>query len=188
MPLERSRRRERRTRRPDRNGCIRRLLPRSTRPSRNLRRVGVRNFTDPRPAQASLVRPARSLNRPRRHLLQGFDPAGYPTKPPVGYRIKPTPIRVDPSSTGVTRRRGALKYPGWSAAPTTRSGRHSAPSRAPTRSRACSTPIYGNRSPSVSRAARRILELPGCIHLEWQAFPPLRMISASSSGATVLGI
>ena len=38
----------------DRNGCIRRLLPRSTRPSPNLRRVGVHIFTF-EAAQASLA-------------------------------------------------------------------------------------------------------------------------------------
>ena len=58
------------------------------------------------------VRPARSLNRPRRPLSQGFGPAGYPTRPPVSYQIKPTTVWVDPSSTGVTRRRGALRSPG----------------------------------------------------------------------------
>ena len=45
-------------------------------------------------------------------MSQGFGPAGYPTKPPVSYQIKPTTVWVDPSSTGVTRRRGALRYPG----------------------------------------------------------------------------
>jgi len=37
-----------------------------------------------RPSRASLaLRPAGSLVRPRRPLSPGFDPAGYPTKPPV---------------------------------------------------------------------------------------------------------
>jgi hypothetical protein len=40
-----------------------------------------------RPAQASLtLRPARLLNRPRRPLSRGFDPASYPTKPLVSYQ------------------------------------------------------------------------------------------------------
>ena len=95
----------------DRNGCIRRLLPRSTRPSPNLRRVGVHIFTFEACSGFTRVRPARSLNRPRRPLSQGFSPAGYPTRPPVSYQIKPTTVWVDPSSTGVTRRRGALRIP-----------------------------------------------------------------------------
>src|SRR4029077_10294641 len=40
-----------------------------------------------RPAQTSLVlRPVGSLNRPRRPLSRGFDPAGCPTKPLVSYQ------------------------------------------------------------------------------------------------------
>ena len=66
-----------------------------------------------RPAQASLaLRPAELLNRPRRPLSQGFDAAGYPTTPPVSYQIKPTTVWVDPSSTGCSRRRGALRNAG----------------------------------------------------------------------------
>ena len=97
----------------DRNGCIRRLLPHSTRPSPNLRRVGVHIFTFEACSGFTRVRPARSLNRPGRPLSQGFGPAGYPTRPPVSYQIKPTTVWVDPSSTGVTRRRGAPRYSGY---------------------------------------------------------------------------
>ena len=40
-----------------------------------------------RPAQASLaLRPVGLLNRPRRPLSRGFDPAGYPAKPLVSYQ------------------------------------------------------------------------------------------------------
>ena len=99
----------------DRNGCIRRLLPRSTRPSPNLRRVGVHIFTFEACSGFTRVRPARALNRPRRPLSQGFGPAGYPTRPPVSYQIKPTTVWVDPSANGVTRRRGALRSPGQNA-------------------------------------------------------------------------
>ncbi len=60
----------------------------------------------------SVLPPTGSLNRPRRPLSQGFGPAGYPTKPPVSYQIKSTTIRVDPSSTGDSRRRGARQNPG----------------------------------------------------------------------------
>ena len=62
-----------------------------------------------RPAQASLeLRPVGSLNRPRRPLSQGFDPSGYPDKPPASYQIKPTTVWVVPSSTSDTRLLGAL--------------------------------------------------------------------------------
>ena len=65
------------------------------------------------PAQASLaLRPARLLNRPRRPLSRGFDPAGYPTEPLVSYQVLPTTSWVEPSSTGEPRRWGALRIPG----------------------------------------------------------------------------
>ena len=66
-----------------------------------------------RPAQAShTLRPAGLLNRPRRPLSRGFDQADYSTKPLVSYQALPTTAWVDPSSTGVPRRWGALNYPG----------------------------------------------------------------------------
>jgi hypothetical protein len=48
----------------------------------------------------------------RRPLSQGFSLAGYPAKPLASYQIKPTSIRVESSSTGGPRRRGALRNPG----------------------------------------------------------------------------
>ncbi len=72
----------------DRNGCMRRLLPHSTRPSPTDRRVGIHDFTDLRPAQASLaLPPAGSRNRPRRPSSRGFETASYPAAPPVSYQI-----------------------------------------------------------------------------------------------------
>ncbi len=71
----------------DRNRCMCRLLP----CPRGLPRYSGGSASTPslsRPAQASLaLRPAGSLNRPRRPLSQGFDPAGYPTDPPASYQI-----------------------------------------------------------------------------------------------------
>src|SRR4051812_28666130 len=67
-----------------------------------------------RPAQASLtLRPAGSLNRPRRPLSRGFGPPGCPDKPLVRYQVLPTTSWVDPSSTGEPRRWGALRNPGY---------------------------------------------------------------------------
>jgi hypothetical protein len=71
-----------------------------------------------RPAQASLaLRPAGSLNRPRRPLSQGFDRAGYPAGPLASYQTKPTTLWVEPSSTGDARRLGALRNPGFRNGP-----------------------------------------------------------------------
>ena len=59
-----------------------RLLPQSTRPSPRHRRVGIHDFNDLRPAQASrALRPAGSLSRPRRTLSRGFETAGCPAAP-----------------------------------------------------------------------------------------------------------
>ena len=70
---------------PDR--CMCRLLP----CRRGLPRSGAGSasaFTLSRPAQTLLtLRPAGSLNRPRRPLSRGFDPASCPTKPLVSYQI-----------------------------------------------------------------------------------------------------
>src|ERR1700730_4188382 len=38
------------------------------------------------PAHSLALRPVGLLNRPRRPLSRGFDPAGYPTKPLVSYQ------------------------------------------------------------------------------------------------------
>jgi hypothetical protein len=63
-----------------------RLLPRS----RGLPRYAGGSASAPllsRPAQALLtLRPAGSLNRPRRPLSRGFDPTSYPAKPLVSYQ------------------------------------------------------------------------------------------------------
>ncbi len=42
-------------------------------------------------------------------MSQGFDPSGYPDKPPASYQIKPTTVWVVPSSTSDTRLLGALR-------------------------------------------------------------------------------
>ena len=102
------------------DGCSGRLLPRP----RGLPRYsgGSASATSlSRPAQASLtLRPAGSLNRPKRPLSRGFGPASCPTKPLVSYQALPTTARVDPSSTGEPRLRGARRVEdgrgGWGLA------------------------------------------------------------------------
>jgi hypothetical protein len=80
------------------NGCTCRLLPRP---------CGLPRFAGgsasasllSRPAQALLaLRPVGLLNRPRRPLSRGFDPAGYPAKPLVSYQ-------------------GNRQFPGWNLPP-----------------------------------------------------------------------
>jgi hypothetical protein len=48
----------------------------------------------------------------RRPSSRGFSPAGYPTKPLVSYQVLPTTSWVGPSSTGESRRWGALRNAG----------------------------------------------------------------------------
>jgi hypothetical protein len=48
------------------------------------------------------------ISRPRRPLSRGSDPSGYPIKPLAGFRINPTTIRVESSSTDDSCLRGAL--------------------------------------------------------------------------------
>ena len=71
----------------DRNGCIRRLLPRP--PGLPRCSGGSASISSlSRPAQALLtLRPAGSLNRPRRPLSRGSNPASHPAKPLVSYQI-----------------------------------------------------------------------------------------------------
>ena len=69
-----------------------------------------------RPAQTSLaLRPAGSLNRPRRPLLRGFETAGYPTAPLVSYQINRQlsgwylpPLVIRAFGAHVESRRGAV--------------------------------------------------------------------------------
>ena len=69
------------------DGCIHRLLPRPC----SLPRHGGGSASATslsRPAQTSVaLRPAGSLNRPRRPLSRGFSLASYPVKPLVNYQI-----------------------------------------------------------------------------------------------------
>jgi len=93
----------------DRNGCICRLLPRPTRPSPFLRRVGIRDVTFEACSGFTHVTPAGLLDRPRRPSSRGFGTASQPAKPLVSYQSKPTTLRVEPPSTGDTRPLGALR-------------------------------------------------------------------------------
>ena len=64
-----------------------------------------------RPAQASLaLRPARSLNRPRRPLSRGFDGASRPATPPVSDQLNRQLAGWNPPPEGVSRLRGAPEF------------------------------------------------------------------------------
>src|SRR5215831_5561490 len=60
----------------------------SVRPSPIAWRVGIRDFTFEACSGFThvILRPARLLNRPRRPLSRGFDPASCPAKPLVSYQ------------------------------------------------------------------------------------------------------
>ena len=69
------------------NRCMRRLLPRSLGLPRNSGGSASASSLS-RPAQTSLtLRPAGSLNRPRRPLSRGFGPFSCPNEPLVSYQI-----------------------------------------------------------------------------------------------------
>ena len=92
----------------DRDGCLCRLLPRSH---------GLPRFPGgsasasslSRPPQASrALRPAGLLNRPRRPLARAPAQSVAPDQTARQLPEQSTTLRVEPSSTGDTRRRGAL--------------------------------------------------------------------------------
>jgi hypothetical protein len=89
--------------------CTCRLLPRPARPSPLFRRVGIRNFTFEALRLHTRYGPP---DRPRRPLSRDLGSAGYPTKPPVSYQIKPTTVWVASSSTGIPHHRDAPKKNG----------------------------------------------------------------------------
>jgi len=69
-----------------------------------------------RPAQTSLaLRPAGSLNRPRRPLSRGSEPGSYPPNPLVSYQNKSTTFWAESPSASVTRLRGAPRCLYWRA-------------------------------------------------------------------------
>ena len=93
------------------------MLPRS----RGLPRYAGGSASAPllsRPAQALLtLRPAGSLNRPRRPLSRGFDPTSYPAKPLVSYQSNrqlsgwnPPPLVVRAFGAHVESRTGAVAW------------------------------------------------------------------------------
>ena len=84
-----------------------------TRPSPLLRRVGVRIFTFEACSGFTRVTARWIAQPPKRPLSRGFNPVDRPTKLLVSYQINRQLSGWNPSSTGVTRLRGALRNLGW---------------------------------------------------------------------------
>ena len=93
----------------DRNGCLRRLLPHSTRPSPTDRRVGIHNFTFEACSGFTRVT-ARWIAQPPKatFFFTGLRNGQLPNRPARQLPDQPTTLWVASSSTGVPRLRGAL--------------------------------------------------------------------------------
>jgi len=103
-----------------------------------------------RPAQAShTLRPARSLDRPRRPSSRGFGQVGRPTKPLVSYRSLPTTLRVVPSSTGVPRLRAHVESRKGAVSASISSRRPVSPPRSSNRT--CGFPASGFPTGFIAR-------------------------------------
>jgi len=128
-----------------------------------------------RPAQTSLaLRPAGSLNRPRRPLSRGFDPASCPTKSLVSYRINrqlsgwnlpPQVIRAfgahaksrrGPPHRSKSSAKSACRPP--MSAPSTAQSSPQAPSRSARPLTACasSSPAAERRKPTSSNSTPKL--------------------------------
>ena len=92
----------------DRNGCARRLLPRLTRPSPNGRRVGIRINTFEACAGFTRVTARRIAQPPKVTFVTRLQPSRLPSQTARQLPDPSTIFRLEPSSTGVSRLRGAL--------------------------------------------------------------------------------
>jgi hypothetical protein len=92
----------------DRNGCICRLLPHSTRPSPTDRRVGIHDFTFEACSDFTRVTARWIAQPPKATFVTGLRDGQLPDRPARQLPDQPTTLWMDPSSTGVPRLRGAL--------------------------------------------------------------------------------
>ncbi len=92
----------------DRNGCIRRLLPRSTRPSPTDRRVGIHKFTFEACSDFTRVTARWVARPPKAAFVTGLRNGQLPDRLARQLPDQPTTLWVAASSTGVPRLRGAL--------------------------------------------------------------------------------
>ncbi len=96
----------------DRNGCMCRLLPHSTRPSPADRRVGIHDFTFEACSGFTRVTARWIARPPKATFVTRLQDGQLPDRPARQLPDQPTTLWVVPSSTGVSRRRGALSVPG----------------------------------------------------------------------------
>ena len=96
----------------DRSRGICRLPPRCTRPSPIHRRVGVHDFTFEACSGFTRVTARWIAQPPKAAFVTRLRPGQLPNRAACQLPELPTSLRVDSSSTGVTRLRGALWIPG----------------------------------------------------------------------------
>ena len=93
----------------DRDRCACRLLPCPMRPSPNLRRVGVRNFTFEACAGFTHVTARWIAQPPKAAFVARFRSDRLPSRAACQLPDQPTIIWMEPASIGDPRRRGALR-------------------------------------------------------------------------------
>ncbi len=96
----------------DRNGCICRLLPHSTRPSPTEGRVGIHNFTFEACSDFTRVTARWIAQPPKAAFVTRLRDGQLPDRPARQLPDQPTTLWVASSSTGVPRLRGALSGSG----------------------------------------------------------------------------
>ncbi len=96
----------------DRDGCICRLLPHPTRPSPLFRRVGIRNFTFEACSGFTRVTAHWIAQPPKAAFVARLRPARLPGQTACQLPDQSTTLWVEPTSTGDTRLRGALRRSG----------------------------------------------------------------------------
>ena len=96
----------------DRNGCICRLLPHSTRPSPTDRRVGIHDFTFEACSGFTRVTARWVAQPPKAAFVTRLRDGQLPNRPARQLPDQPTTLWVASSSTGDPRLRGALSQSG----------------------------------------------------------------------------
>ena len=97
----------------DRSGCMRRLLPHSTRPSPTDRRVGIHKFTFGACSGFTRVTARWIAQPPKATFVTRLRNGQLPDRSARQLPDQPTTLWVEPSSTGVPRLRGALSGFGY---------------------------------------------------------------------------
>jgi hypothetical protein len=96
----------------DRGGCVCRLLPHRVQPSPFPSRVGIHDFTFEACSGFTRVTARRIAQPPEAAFVTRLRPTRLPRQAARQLPDQPTTPWVEPSSTGDTRRLGALGKPG----------------------------------------------------------------------------